>query len=72
MREEYSLDDYTCYMRAKMVGLVVAGIIIWIVVAIFGLLFGANSKFIWTCLTGALLGIVGIFITNLKARKGGV
>jgi uncharacterized oligopeptide transporter (OPT) family protein len=55
-----------------MIALIVAGIIIWVVVAIFGLLLGADSKFIWTCITGALLGFVGIFMTNLKARKGGV
>lgn len=59
-------------MRARMIALIVAGIIIWVVVAIFGLLLGADSKFIWTCITGALLGFVGIFMTNLKARKGGV
>ena len=56
-------------MRAKMVGLVVAGIIIWIVVAIFGLLLGANAKFIWTCVTGAMLGFVGIGYTIRRDRR---
>lgn len=52
--------------------LVISGMVIWVVVGILGLLFNAESKFIWTCLIGFLLGFVGIAVTNLKDRKGGV
>lgn len=55
-----------------MISLVIAGMIIWVVAAIFGLAVGASSRFIWTCVVGFLLGFVGIAITFLKDRAGGV
>lgn len=59
-------------MKRTMISLVIAGMIIWVVAAIFGLAFGASSRFIWTCVVGFLLGFVGIAITFLKDRAGGV
>jgi len=59
-------------MKRTMITLVIVGMIIWTVAAIFGLLLGASSKFIWTCVVGALLGFVGIAITFVKDRAGGV
>ncbi len=59
-------------MKRTMNLLVISGMVIWVVVGILGLLFNAESKFIWTCLIGFLLGFVGIAVTNLKDRKGGV
>jgi hypothetical protein len=59
-------------MKGTMNLLVISGMVIWVVVGILGLLFNAESKFIWTCLIGFLLGFVGIAVTNLKDRKGGV
>ena len=55
-----------------MIALVIAGMITWVVAAIIGLLIDADSKFILTCMVGFLLGFVGIAITNMKDRKGGV
>lgn len=59
-------------MKRTMNLLVISGMVIWVVVGILGLLFNAESKFIWTCLIGFLLGFIGIAVTNLKDRKGGV
>lgn len=59
-------------MKRTMITLVIAGMVIWVIAAIFGLLFGADSKFIWTCVVGFLLGFVGIAITFVKDRAGGV
>jgi hypothetical protein len=56
-------------MKRTMIALVIAGMMIWVVAAIIGLTGGADSKFIWTCIVGFLLGFVGISITTLKARK---
>lgn len=56
-------------MKRTMIALVIAGMMIWVVAAIIGLAVGADSKFIWTCIVGFLLGFVGIAITTLKARK---
>ena len=59
-------------MKRTTIALVIAGMITWVVAAIIGLLFDADSKFIWTCIVGFLLGLVGIAITKMKDRKGGV
>lgn len=59
-------------MKRTMITLVISGMIIWVIAAIFGLLLDASSKFIWTCVVGFMLGFVGIAITFLKDRAGGV
>ena len=56
-------------MKRTMITLVIAGIILWVVAAIFGLLLNADSKFIWTCIVGIALGFVGIGVTMMKARS---
>jgi len=55
-----------------MVSLIIAGIIGWIVAGIIGLLAGAENKFIWTCVVGALLGFVGIIYTVRRDRRSGL
>lgn len=59
-------------MRRKMVALIIAGICAWVVAAIMGLLFNADGKFIWTCITGAALGFVGIVYTIRRDRRSGI
>ena len=56
-------------MKRTMITLVVGGQIIWVVAAIIGLLVNADSKFIWTCITGVLLGFVGIALTIQRDKK---
>jgi hypothetical protein len=59
-------------MRRKMVALIIAGICAWVVAAIMGLLLNADAKFIWTCITGAALGLVGIRYTIRRDRRSGI
>jgi hypothetical protein len=59
-------------MKTRMVALIIAGISAWIVAAIMGLLLNADSKFIWTCVTGAALGFVGIRYTIRRDRRSGL
>jgi hypothetical protein len=59
-------------MRTKMVALIVAGICAWVVAAIMGILLNAEAKFIWTCVTGAALGFVGIRYTIRRDRRSGL
>ncbi len=59
-------------MRTKMVALIVMGICAWVVAAIMGLLLSADAKFIWTCITGAALGFVGIVYTIRRDRRSGI
>jgi len=56
-------------MKRTMITLVIGGQILWVVAAIIGLLVGAESKFIWTCITGIALGFVGIALTIQRAKK---
>lgn len=55
-----------------MVALIIAGISTWIMAAIIGLLVSADGKFIWTCVTGAALGFVGIRYTVRRDRRSGL
>ena len=55
-----------------MVTLIIAGICAWVVAAIIGLLVNADSKFLWTCITGAVLGLVGIRYTVRRDRRSGL
>lgn len=55
-----------------MVALIIIGICAWIVAAIIGLLINADAKFIWTCITGAALGPVGIIYTIRRDRRVGL
>jgi hypothetical protein len=59
-------------MRTKMVALIIAGICAWVVAAIMGILLNAEAKFIWTCVTGAALGFVGIRYTIRRDRRSGL
>lgn len=59
-------------MKTRMVALIIAGISAWIVAAIMGLLLNADSKYIWTCITGAALGFVGIRYTIRRDRRSGL
>jgi Protein of unknown function (DUF2530) len=55
-----------------MVALIIAGICAWVVAAIMGILLNAEAKFIWTCVTGAALGFVGIRYTIRRDRRSGL
>lgn len=55
-----------------MVALIITGICAWVVAAIIGLLANADSKFLWTCVTGAALGFVGIRYTMRRDRRSGL
>ena len=59
-------------MRTKMVALIIAGICAWVAAAIIGILLNAVAKFIWTCVTGAALGFVGIRYTIRRDRRSGL
>ena len=59
-------------MKTRMVTLIITGISIWVVAAIIGLLVDADAKFLWTCVTGAALGFVGIGYTVRRDRRSGL
>ena len=59
-------------MRARAVAVMIAGISAWVVAGIIALLLNADTKIIWTCVTGAGLGLVGISYTIRRDRRSGI
>ena len=56
----------------SVVTLVAIGTICWLVAGIIAIVLGAESKVIWTCLAGAVLGTVGIRYTIRRSRRSGI
>jgi 1,4-dihydroxy-2-naphthoate octaprenyltransferase len=59
-------------MRTKTVAVILLGIFAWIVAAVIGLLMNADTKFIWTCLVGIALGLIGIRYSIRRDRRSGL
>ena len=64
--------DYYSHMAQNVRSVVIqlwVGVSAWVVAGIIALLLNAQSKIIWTCVSGAVLGMVGIYYTIRRARK---
>ncbi|MSV46907.1 MAG: DUF2530 domain-containing protein [Actinobacteria bacterium] len=48
------------------------GTITWLVVGAAFLIAGSESKYVWTCVCGAALGVMGIRYTIRRARRSGI
>ena len=44
------------------------GIVLWIVAFVFAVVMNADSNFLWICVVGALLGVIGLRYTIKKGR----
>ena len=56
----------------NVVTLIAAGTIIWIAAGVVAVVIGAESKIIWTCVVGALLGVTGIRYSIRRSRRSGI
>jgi len=56
----------------SVVTLIAAGTIAWIGVGVVALAMDAESKIIWTCGVGALLGVIGIRYSIRRSRRSGI
>ena len=65
------MTSSTSHLRS-VVTLVAIGTICWLVAGIIAIVLGAESKVIWTCLAGAVLGAVGIRYTIRRSRRSGI
>jgi CHASE2 domain-containing sensor protein len=65
------MTSSTSHLRS-VVTLIAIGTICWLVAGIVAILLGAESKVIWTCLAGAVLGTVGIRYTIRRSRRSGI
>jgi len=54
------------------VTLVAIGISCWIVAGVIALAVNADAKIIWTCVSGAILGLLGIRYTIRRERRSGI
>lgn len=56
----------------NVVTLIAVGTIAWIAAGVVALALGAESKIIWTCVVGAILGVMGIRYTIRRSRRSGI
>ena len=54
------------------VTLVAIGISCWIVAGVIALAVNADAKIIWTCVSGVILGLMGIRYTIRRERRSGI
>jgi len=52
--------------------LVAIGITCWVVAGVIALAVDADAKVIWTCISGAVLGLIGIRYTIRRERRSGI
>ena len=56
----------------NVVTLIAVGTIVWIGAGAVAVVIGAESKIIWTCVVGAVLGVMGIRYTIRRSRRSGI
>jgi len=56
----------------NVITLVAIGTTCWVIVGVIALAVNADAKVIWTCISGALLGLIGIRYTIRRERRSGI
>ena len=46
------------------------GIVLWIVALVFAIVMNAETKVLWICVAGAVLGAIGLRYTIRRGRRG--
>ena len=54
------------------VTLVAIGTTCWVVAGVIALAVNADAKIIWTCISGVILGLLGISYTIRRERRSGI
>lgn len=52
--------------------LIAAGTIAWLIAGAVFLVLGSETKYVWTCVCGAALGVFGVRYTIRRARRSGI
>ena len=52
--------------------LIAIGTIAWLIAGAVFLILGSDTKYVWTCVVGAALGVIGIRYTIRRARRSGI
>jgi uncharacterized membrane protein YjjB (DUF3815 family) len=45
------------------------GIVLWIIALVFAIVMNAQSQVLWTCVAGAVLGVIGLRYTIRRGRR---
>jgi hypothetical protein len=56
----------------NVVTLVAIGTSCWVVAGVVAVAIGADTKIIWTCVSGTALGLIGIRYTVRRSRRSGI
>jgi glycopeptide antibiotics resistance protein len=56
----------------KTVLLIAIGTIAWLIAGAVFLVLNSDTKYVWTCVCGAVLGALGIRYTIRRARRSGI
>ncbi len=51
---------------------VAIGITCWVIAGVIAIAANADAKLIWTCVSGAVLGLIGIRYTIRRDRRSGI
>ncbi len=46
------------------------GIVLWIIAFVFAIVMNADTKILWICVVGALLGVIGLRYTIKRGTRG--
>jgi len=52
--------------------LIAVGTIAWLIAGAVFLIVGSETKYVWTCVCGAALGVIGIRYTIRRSRRSGI
>ena len=52
--------------------LIAIGTIAWLIAGAVFLILCSDTKYVWTCVVGAALGVIGIRYTIRRARRSGI
>ncbi len=56
------------YQVRQSIFVIALGIVLWIIALVFAVVMNAESKILWICVTGAVLGAIGLRYTIARSR----
>lgn len=56
----------------SVVTLITLGTVAWVIAGLYFVITSADSKMVWTCVAGAVLGALGIRYSKRRAARSGI
>jgi uncharacterized membrane protein YjjB (DUF3815 family) len=57
-------------MMKEAIFVISMGIVLWIIGLVFAIVMNADTKILWICVVGALLGVIGLRYTIKRGSRG--